>query len=170
MRNVLLTTSLVACTLLAASGEATAATATSNLLVTATVTASCSIDASAGLAFGAYDPVAANKTADLDAEGTISTTCTNGATATVTLGQGANADAASTDATPLRRMLGGTADYLSYEVFTDNGRGTTWDNTTGLDVTGTGAAVDTTVYGRIPAGQNVPAHAYNDTVLATITF
>jgi spore coat protein U-like protein len=170
MRNVLFTAGL-ACTLLGASGVASAAaSATSNLLVTATVAASCSIDASAGLPFGTYDPVGTHKSADLDAEGTISTTCTNKATATITLGQGANADAASTDATPVRRMLGGTDDYLSYEVFTDGSYGTMWDNTTGKDVTGTGAVLDTTVYGRIPAGQNVPAHAYSDTVIATITF
>ena len=170
MRNTFVKSALVAAMLLGLSGAALAGTDTSSLTVSATVAASCTIDASAGLAFGSYDPVVANKTTDLDASGLISTTCTNGSAATITLGQGANLDAASTDAVPLRRMVGGTTDFLAYALFTDGGRTTTWDNTTGNPVTGTGVAVNTTVFGRIPAAQNVPANSYNDTVLATITF
>lgn len=170
MRSTLSKSALFAALVFGLNGAAFAGTANSNLAVSATVTASCTIDASAGLAFGAYDPVGANSAADLDKPGTISTTCTNGSTATVTLGQGAHADPDSTDALPVRRMLAGTTDFLSYALYTDEDRTTVWDNVDGNQVAGTGIPVSTTVYGRIPAGQNVPAATYNDTVVATITF
>jgi spore coat protein U-like protein len=153
-----------------ASGGVIAATATSNLPVSATVAASCTIDASAGIAFGTYDPVVTNASTDLAATGSLSTTCTNGFDSTVTLGQGANADSGSTDASPLRRMLSGTTDFLSYQLYTDAGNTTVWDNTTGATVTGTGAPVTTNVYGVIAAGQNVPVGSYADTVVATVSF
>lgn len=156
----------------AMSGTAIAGTATSNLAVSATVAANCTIDASAGLAFGTYDPIVTNKSTAAPGSGTISTTCTNGASATITLGQGANAASGSTDAAPLRRMLSGTTNYLNYQLYSDSGDTTVWGNTsaTGKSVTGTGAAVSTTVYGSIAAGQNVPAGSYADTVVATVTF
>ena len=157
--------------MLTTGGTAYAGTATSNLSVTATVSANCTIDASGTVAFGAYDPVVANAAADLDNTGTISTVCTNGSSAAITLGQGANADAGSTDDLPLRRMTDGT-NFLGYEIFADSARTTVWGNSaaTEVSVTGTGASVDTTVYGRVAQGQNVPAGSYTDTVIATVTF
>jgi spore coat protein U-like protein len=148
-----------------------AATETSNLSVTATVTANCSIS-TAPVAFGAYDPVVVNASADRDATGTVTVACTSGASAAVTLGQGANADTGSTDDVPLRRMTDDGTNFIEYGLFTDVGRATVWGNDTDTDVahTGTGAAVGLTVYGRIPAGQNVPAGSYTDTVVATVTF
>lgn len=169
----LLTLNLAAAALVAATalaGTAFAATATSNLPVSATVTANCTIDASGGLAFGAYDPVVANASADLTGSGTVATTCTDGASVTVTLGQGSNADTGSTDAAPLRRMLSGASDYLSYQLYTDSGHTSVWDNSAGASVAGTGAAVSTTVYGVVSAAQNVKAGSYADTVVATVTF
>jgi spore coat protein U-like protein len=126
----------------------------------------------APLAFGAYDPIVVNAAGALDGTGTVTTTCTNGSAATVTLGQGANAGGGSTDAVPLRRMKDGGTNYLSYDLFSDPGHTTIFGNTdeTGKDVTGTGGEVPTTVYGRVPPNQNMPAGTYNDTVVATVTF
>ncbi|WP_449428596.1 Csu type fimbrial protein [Rhodanobacter umsongensis] len=152
------------------SGVAFAGSATSTLPVSATVAASCTIDASSGIAFGMYDPIVANSSTALAGSGTINTTCTNGSDATVTLGQGANAGSGSTDASPLRRMLSGTTNYLSYNLYTDAAFTTVWNNTTGTTVTGTGAQVSTTVYGQVTAAQNVAAGSYADTVIATVTF
>lgn len=154
----------------AASGSAVAGTATSNLPVSATVSANCTIDASGGVAFGAYDPIVTNKSTALTATGTVSTTCTNGSSATITLDQGANAGTGSTAAAPLRRMLAGTSNYLSYQLYSDSAMTTVFDGATGVGVTGTGAAVSTSVYGSVAAGQNVPAGSYADTVVATVTF
>jgi spore coat protein U-like protein len=163
----------MAAVLIAASlstNTALAAVATSNLPVSATVSASCTIDASSGVAFGTYDPIVTNASTDLTATGSLSTTCTNGFDATVTLGQGANADAGSSDAAPLRRMLSGTTDYLAYQLYTDAGHAAVWDNSTGATATGTGAPVSTSVYGVVTAGQNVAVGSYADTVVATVAF
>ena len=147
-----------------------AATATNNLSVTATVAASCIITTNA-VAFGAYDPIVANKTANLDSTGTVTVTCTNGSVNTITLGQGANATVGSTDALPLRQMAA-TTNRLSYQLYTDAARLVVWGNTVGAGIarTGNGVADPLTVYGNVTAGQNVPAGSYSDTVVATVTF
>lgn len=148
-----------------------AGSATSNLSATASVSANCTI-ATSPVAFGAYDPVVTNNSSALDGTGTVTVTCTSGSTGTVTLGQGANADTGSSDTLPVRRMLAGTSDYLTYNLYSDSGRTTVWGNTagTGVDRTGTGASDAVTVYGSVAAGQNVPAGSYSDTVVATVTF
>jgi spore coat protein U-like protein len=150
---------------------AQAGSQTDNLTVQATVDANCTITTTA-VDFGSYDPVVANKTTDLTAQGKVSVLCTTGAAATVTLGQGSNADTGSTDAAPVRRLKHGTADFLSYALFSDAGLTTAWGNTAGTGVghTGDGASHDLTVYGNLLAGQNVPVGTYTDTVVATISF
>jgi spore coat protein U-like protein len=162
---------LLASLLAAYSLSVNAGTATSNLSVTTSVAASCTISTSA-VAFGSYDPVVANSSSALDGTGTVTVTCTSGSTGTVTLGQGGNADTGSSDTAPLRRMLAGSSDYLSYSLYSDSGRTTVWGNTTetGVARTGTGSSDAVTVYGSVTAGQNVPAGSYSDTVVATVTF
>lgn len=162
----------LAIALVAGATVAHAATSTANLAVSATVTANCSISATSALNFGAYDPVVANAASDLDGTGTISVTCTSGAPATITLGQGANADTGSTAAAPLRRMTDGSTNFISYSLYSDSSRTVIWGDDATVDVatTGTGAAEAHTVYGRIASAQNVPAGSYSDTVVATVTF
>jgi spore coat protein U-like protein len=154
-----------------AASSTDAATATSNLAVTASVTANCTI-ATAPVAFGAYDPVSANATTALNGTGTVNVTCTNGATTTVTLGQGSNPAGGSTAAAPARQLKDGGTDLLTYSLFSDPGRTTVWGDTAGTGVahTGTGTLTALTVNGAVDAGQNVPAGNYSDTVVATITF
>jgi len=147
------------------------ATATSNLLVTATVTSACII-VTVPVAFGVYDPTLG---IPLDVPGAVTVTCTLGSTTPyVTLGQGANPSAGSTDAVPLRQMAGTVTatDLLSYELYSDALRTTVLGNTgiTGIAHIGTGLPVVIPIYGRIPVGQNVPSGSYLDTVIATITF
>jgi spore coat protein U-like protein len=146
-------------------------TDTDDLDVTATVIDNCTITAGT-VAFGDYDPAIDNKAANLDGTGTVSVICTTGASAKVTLGQGVSADTGSTDAAPLRRMVYDTDNFLSYSLFQEAGRTTVWGNTdaTGVVATADGASHDLTVYGRVAMDQNVPAGAYNDTVVATVTF
>ena len=155
----------------AASGGAHAGTATSNLDVSATVSANCTIS-TAPVAFGGYDPVSANASTALDASGSVTVTCTQGSAATVTLGQGANADTGSSDAAPARRLNDGGTNFLAYDLYSDEGRSVVWGNDATTDVahTGTGTAVALDVYGSIDAAQNVPAGSYTDTVVATVTF
>lgn len=163
--------SLALCSILVAgAGTAFAATATSNLAVTATVAASCTINAGAlGLN---YDPVVANQATASTSQATLTVACTTGSVGTITLSQGANPAAGSADATPLRRALNGTANYLNYQLYSTPDYLTVWGNTalTGATYNGTGAAGTVTVYASIPAAQNVPSGAYADTVVATISF
>lgn len=151
--------------------EASAGTATSNLSVSASVSANCTISTSA-VAFGAYDPVSANAATPLDGTGGVTVTCTQGASTTITLGQGSTPKAGSTDAVPLRQMGDGGANRLEYFLHQDAAHTTAWGNTAGTGVahTGTGTATSITVHGRVSAGQNVPSGSYADTVVATVTF
>lgn len=155
---------------LGVSGAAFAGSTSDNLAVTASIAANCTIDASSGLAFGAYDPIVANKSADLESNGTISVTCTNGSAVTIELNGGQNEDGAA-PAAPDRRMADG-ANFLSYTLYSDAGRSALWATGAEVDVddTGTGVASNHTVYGSVAADQNVPEGSYSDTVSATVTF
>ena len=143
--------------------------ATDDIAVTATVVANCSITAAA-LDLGSYDPVVVNASDPAEASSLLSVTCTSGASATVTLDEGDNATGTSSAADPDRRLTDGS-NFLSYGLFTNTDRDDEWGNTalTGVPYTGTGTAGSITVYGSIPAGQNVPAGVYADVVTATIT-
>lgn len=160
----------IASMLVVVASSAFAGTATSNMSVSAIVSASCTISAGA-LGFGAYDPLVANATTPLPGQATLTVSCTNGAPATVTLDQGLNPAGGSTNAAPLRQMATG-GNFLTYSLFQDIALTVPWGNTagTGAAYTGTGTTGSVTVYGQVAAGQNVPAGTYQDTVVATMTF
>ncbi len=153
----------VVAALVSAPRSASAAVSTGQFTVTATVAPSCIISG-ANLVFGAYDATAA---AALTGSTTLSVTCTRGTGYTVTLAS-ANAWTMTNAANPA----------LSYQLYSNAGRTTVWNATTG--VTGTAptprAPVALTVYGAIPPNQDVvPGTAaapltYTDTVTATVTF
>jgi spore coat protein U-like protein len=138
-----------------------------SLAVSASVSKNCTI-ATAAVSFGAYSPVGANSTAPLDAIGTITVTCTKGAVATVGLNPGSNAQGAT------RRMLGGTAAYLTYELYKDSSHSTVWGDTTGtvldLPAAPNRNPRDFPVYGRVPQAQDATVGTYTDTVVATVNF
>ena len=143
-----------------------AATATADLAVSATVTNNCSIS-TAALAFGPYDPVVANASTNLDGTGRVTIACTKGATATVGLGSGSNSSGSA------RRLSDGNSNFLSYELYSDSGRSTVWNSGSGVlspAPAPSKTARDFTVYGRIVANQDVPAGSYSDTVVATVNF
>lgn len=160
---------ILACLLVVAAGSAFAGTATSNMSVTATITANCTITANP-LAFGAYDPIVANAVAPLNGTTTLNVVCTNGAPATVTMGQGLN-PVGNNPAAPVRQMASG-GNFLGYFLYQNIGPTTVWGDVGGPGeaYAGTGVATVVNVYGQIPAGQNVPAGSYSDTVIVTITF
>jgi spore coat protein U-like protein len=144
-----------------------AATANASLSVTASVTNNCTVSTSP-LAFGAYDPVVANASASLDATGTITVACTKGAATTIALSAGSNASGST------RRMIDGSSNYLTYEMYQDSARSTIWGSSgAGLFTPAAApskAARNFTVYGRIPASQDIPGGNYTDTVTATVNF
>ncbi|APX94756.1 hypothetical protein BWR19_18550 [Halomonas sp. 1513] len=160
---------LISAVALAAGGSAVVqAQQSTDLDVSATVVASCTIGTTA-LAFGDYDPI---DPVALEGTGNVSVTCTQDAPVAITLGQGANPGGTSSDAAPERQLTDAT-NFLTYSLFSDAGRTTEWTNdaTGSVATTGTGAAEDHTVFGRIDGAQSsAPAGAYTDTVVATVTF
>lgn len=169
MRTRFLGTLAAAAALAAVIGStsASATTATANLNVSATVVSNCTIS-TAPIDFGAYDPIGANASANLDGTGTVTVACTKGATATVGLGLGSNPSGST------RQMSDGSGNYLSYELYADATHSTVWGNAgAGLltpSAAPSKAARNFTVYGRVPANQDVPGGTYGDTVVATVNF
>lgn len=173
MKNVLKLTGL-ALMFSAMAAQAGPSPQTGSLNVTASVAKSCSITGTSDVAFGAYDPADANFAAPLDASGSVTIRCTKNTTYDIALGQGANAAPGSTCVSPLRRMASGT-ERLAYGLFSDAGRTTTWgcdatNDVTRTETTGPSSPDTVTVYGRIPAGQDVADGSYSDTVTVTVTF
>ncbi|BCX17722.1 MAG: hypothetical protein KatS3mg117_1404 [Geminicoccaceae bacterium] len=140
---------------------AEAGTDTGTLSVTATVTSNCSLSGGT-LAFGTY---VSGQTTNLDVQGSINyVNCAPG-NITFELDNGANANGTQ------RRMKSGN-NFLNYEIYRTSARNSRWG--TGQDAVqlqllqgGNGSVA---VYGRIPAGQTVPAGSYSDTVTVTMTF
>lgn len=147
---------------------------TQSLPVSASVVASCVISSVTGLAFGNYDPANVNATTALNATGSIVVKCTKGDAVTVTLDQGQNAATGSTCAAPSRRMKDSATDYLPYNVYQNNGYSTVWGCATTDQQGFTSATALTpttlTVYGSIPAGQDVPINSYADTITVSVSF
>jgi spore coat protein U-like protein len=165
-RGHLGTAALIA-TAFAAAPLASAATATGPMAVSASVSSTCAVGAST-LAFPSANS-ATIAAGNVDATGTVTVNCTTGSTYTIGLDAGSGAGATSA----LRKMSSGTQ-VLSYSIYTSAARTTVWgDGTTSNGtVTGTGSGTSQSIsaYGRIFAGQVVPAAAYTDTVNITVTY
>lgn len=72
-----------------------------------------------------------------------------------------------------RRMQSATDDHVSYELYRDASHSLRWGNTQNVDTvsgTGTGAAQDLTVHGRISEQTTPAAGSYSDTVTVTIYY
>jgi spore coat protein U-like protein len=137
-----------------------AALATS--LVATGASAACTINASNTVAFGAYD---INSATANDSAGTITYTCTS--FALVTLGTGASGTFTA------RTMIAGGPDLLSYNLYRDAARTQVfgdWSGGTSGTFVGAGTNATISVYGRVPALQNVAPGAYTDSVVVTFTF
>lgn len=143
---------------------------TRTMTVTVIVARECTV-AAFSINFGNYDTVVANETTPLDATAPIDVRCTAGATATVTLGTGMNPSGG------VRRLMSASGLFLNYNVFTDAARASVWDNVTVKS--GTAVSMNTPValnpggsvlFGRVFAGQDVPAGTYTDTLQATVNY
>lgn len=135
---------------------AQAQTTTTTFNVTANVASSCTVSAS-DLVFGAYTATAA---APLDQQSTISVTCTNGENYGIDVG-----------ATPMtRQMAGPSGSTLNYGMYSDNTYAAAFGfGSTAL--TGSGAAQNYTVFGRVPAGQYAArSGVHTASVTVTVTY
>jgi spore coat protein U-like protein len=127
---------------------------------------SCTISATS-VNFGNYNVYNGS---DIDSTGTVTYRCNSFAfNITVGLTRGASA-------TFNPRQMRKGAEVLSYNLFRDASRTTVWgDGTSGTSVYSifnppNNSNVNLTVYGRLPAGQDVSAGAFSDTVTAVINF
>jgi|RhiMetStandDraft_4_1073278.scaffolds.fasta_scaffold171067_1 spore coat protein U domain-containing protein, fimbrial subunit CupE1/2/3/6 len=132
---------------------------------TAHAAPSCTISTTS-VNFGNYNVFTGS---DTDSTGTVTIDC-NGAAhdIIVTLSKGA-----SSSYNP-RTMLK-ASEALSYNLYRDAARTSIWGDGTGGTSTYTNAnppngPVNVTIYGRVPAGQDVSAGAYSDTVSAVVNF
>ena len=131
--------------------------------------AACTISAT-GVAFGSYDPQSLSPD---DSTGTVNVDCKNTDPApNVALSAGL-----SGSYTP-RAMTAGSYS-LPYNLYTTTARNIIWGNGTSGTVTQTLSGGTSSggqrhyaqpVYGRIPAGQNVGAGSYSDTIILTVTW
>jgi spore coat protein U-like protein len=127
--------------------------------------AACSV-APTPVAFGIYSPF---NVAPTDTAGTLSVSCD-----TATVGYTLLLTPGGAGSYSPRRLAGG-AYTLAYNLYADALRTIVWGDGSGGTTTVSGAfalpgAIDHTVYGRVPAQQNVGAGTYTDTITVTINF
>ena len=152
---------------ISSAGSALAADPTkADLAVSATVVANCVISTKP-VAFVGYDPIVANKTIALAAQGAVTLTCTKGAAVKISL------DGVLHAAGGLNYMAGGgtTPSTLQYNLLQPD-NSTPWTIASKYTVAvGDDGSHDYTVNGVIPAGQHVaPGTDYADTVQAQFNF
>lgn len=151
---------------------------TQSLTVNGSVTQSCTTLSSAQtLTFTAYDFQANASTPDDAGPVSYTTQCTKGSSVAFSVDGGANF--AHTSGTRAMKSTS-TSDYLNYALYQDSGRATAWgfDSGTGsgsngptLNPTSDTQTLTLTIYGRIPAGQDVSvASDYTDAVTVAINY
>ncbi len=170
MRKIL--TATLAAGALSAGVAHSATTITSSFPVTATVQATCSVQANP-LGFGTYTPGGGTVTSN----STISVQCTKGTGFTVALNGGT-----TTGGSIAQRLMVNGANTLQYNLYTNAALGTIFgDGTTGATVAGTGTGVGVanaqtvTVYGQLPDNPTNQAAvasgtAYSDLVTVSVTY
>ena len=163
---------LIFLSLLLRQAAAQAGTATANMTVQITITASCTINTTT-LDFGS-NPGTALVASAINGSTTVSVTCTNGSPYSIGMDNGANVSGSQ------RRMNSGT-NFLNYNLFVDAARLNAWTTAASSSTcttanscylgTGSGAAQSVNIYGTVPSTGTAPATGvYTDTVTMTITF
>lgn len=151
-----------------AGGRAAASQVSATMEVSAVVVPNCRFTLTA-LNFGSYDPLGAHQATDLDATATVALSCTRNSQAFITMDQGRN-PVAGTE----MRGLAERGQILRYQLFQDSSRTQVWSsgaNALRFQANGNaGSRYEFTVYGRIPAAQEVASGMYTDVVTATVDF
>jgi spore coat protein U-like protein len=159
-------------------GPALAGQQTQSLTVNGSVSQSCTTLSSAQtLTFPAYDFQANASTADTAGPVSYTTQCTKGSSVAFSVDGGANF--AHTSGTRALKSAG-TGDYMNYGLFQDSADTTAWafNSSTGggtngptLNPTSNTQTLTLTIYGSIPAGQDVSvASDYTDSVTVAVNY
>jgi spore coat protein U-like protein len=130
---------------------------------------SCSVSATE-VGFGIYDPFSSSPA---DSTGTVTVTCFGllGGIFEVSLSTGQSG-------TYSARTMASGGNSLNYNLYTNSSRTSIWGDGTGGTLLQSvncvlvclGIPNNLTVYGRIPARQDVPAGAYGDSITVTVNF
>ena len=129
--------------------------------------ANCSVSTTS-VNFGSYDVLAASPT---DTTGTISVYCNNITYVTGSIGPSFN----SGGFIPRQMRLAAGTELMDYNLYTDVARTQVWGDGTGgtLTVSNTvpkKVTTNYTIYGRIPAEQDILAGLYTETLTVTISW
>lgn len=132
--------------------------------------AACNV-AATGINFGAYDVFSP---APVDSTGSVTVSCDDIPPANVVIAIGPGGAGTFL---PRRMRHASLPDVLTYNVFTSSSMAVVWGDGTGGSATVTAGRIPKnrpprpiTLYGRIPAAQNVSAGSYSDTLVITITW
>ena len=147
--------------------------ALSLLPAAASAATSCSL-ATGNVVFGIYDVFSPTS---LDTSATLIVTCNRAGgpqhvDVTIAIGPGAHGGS-----TASRKMKASGGDLLGYNLFRDAGRMAIWGEVPGLDTftqmlsvpNHSSAQATVTIFGRIPAGQDVAKGSYSDSIVVTVT-
>jgi spore coat protein U-like protein len=151
--------------------------ATAQFQVEAYVINDCNISTPANINFGNYDPTSPTA---LTGQTTTTITCTKGDSNIISIYLVGTNDGLSPAGA---WAMANAGNYLGYNLYEDSGLTTPFPTTapatSNLPTCGTspcynypGGSVVTTIYGQVPAGQNVPSSgtAYSDTVTIKVTY
>ncbi|MFN4280512.1 spore coat U domain-containing protein [Thermosynechococcus sp.] len=166
--------------LMAQATKAQTSPQTANIQIEAKVNPACKITGTQGINFGDYDPLGLHAATALDEQGQVSIKCLRNTQVSIKLDQGANAAPGSSCTSPLRQMRNSSA-VLPYGLYKDTARSQVWgcDASNDVEYTASNAAIQNfTIYGRIPAANDLPAGTldqlevgtYTDNVQVTVSF
>ena len=152
--------------------KAAALVALSLLCGVASADTTCSLSTGT-VVFGSYDVF---NPGSLDTSATLVASCSRSGgpqNVTVDIGIGPGAYGGNT---ANRKMKAISGDLLNYNLFKDAGKTSVWGQVSGLDTfrqtlvvpNKSSAQLTATIFGRIPAGQNVAKGDYTDNVVVTV--
>ncbi len=153
----IISAALIAFGTLAMSGVSMGATTTNNINVTTHVSGYCKIISVTDVVFGDYEPLSG---ANLDAAGTMSYKCVQKTSYKIYV--------AGT-----RQMIGAVeADNLNFQLYSDAERTTVYpsDNSGDSILSENNGLKISTIYGRVPALQDVSVDTYSRVLTATVEY
>ena len=137
--------------------------ATTTFNVTGTIISTCNAATAGNLSF----PQSSILSSNVDATSSLSVVCTKGTPYNIRLDNGL------TGTGPTQRKMSFSGSSVTYGLYTNNARTSAWGSTDGTNTnggTGTAAAQNYTVYGRVPPQVTPRPGTYSDTVTATVSF
>ncbi len=139
------------------------------LVLSQEVQAACSVSTTA-VNFGSYDVFAV---VPLDSTGTVTVSCNESPAPTVTIAVGPSPNSGGFFPRQMKHLQ--RTDLLNYNLFTEATRSAVWGNGTQGTFTSGNRVLRhrpwfVTIYGRIPAGQDVSSGSYQEVLTVTITW